>query len=65
MKFTLYKGFHLTQPLGLGTHNNPGYPKGDVISNIKKEVEEIPGEKEAKEIKETVNKVKNFTKILK
>ena len=39
--------------------------KGDVISDLKKEVEEIPGLKEAKKIKETVNQVKNLTKILK
>ena len=39
--------------------------KGSLISEIKKEVEEIPGLKEAKEIKETVDKVKNVTKILK
>jgi TatA/E family protein of Tat protein translocase len=39
--------------------------KGDLISDIKKEVEEIPGLKEAKGIKEAVNKVKNITKFLK
>jgi len=39
--------------------------KGNLISDIKKEVEEIPGLKEAKEIKETVDKVKNVTKFLK
>jgi TatA/E family protein of Tat protein translocase len=39
--------------------------KGDLISDIKKGVEEIPGLKEAKEIKETVDKVKNVTKFLK
>jgi len=39
--------------------------KGGLISGIKKEVAEIPGLKEAKEIKETVDKVKNITKILK
>lgn len=39
--------------------------KGNLISDIKKGVEEIPGLKEAKEIKETVDKVKNITKILK
>jgi hypothetical protein len=31
---------------------------------LKKEVEEIPGLKEAREIKETANKIKNITKIL-
>ena len=39
--------------------------KGDLISDLKKEVEEIPGLKEAKQIKETAEKVKSFTKFLK
>jgi len=39
--------------------------KGNLISEIKKEVEEIPGLKEAKEIKETADKVRNITKIFK
>jgi sec-independent protein translocase protein TatA len=39
--------------------------KGDVISDIKKEVEGIPGLKEAKAIKKTANKIRNITKILK
>jgi TatA/E family protein of Tat protein translocase len=39
--------------------------KGNLISDIKKEVEEIPGLKEVKEIKETVDKVKSITKFLK
>ena len=39
--------------------------KGNLISDIKKEVEEIPGLKEAKEIKETADKVRNITKIFK
>ncbi len=39
--------------------------KGGLISEIKKEVEEIPGLKEAKEIKETADKVKSITKIFK
>ncbi len=39
--------------------------KGNLISDIKKGVEEIPGLKEAKEIKETADKVKNITKFLK
>ena len=38
--------------------------KGNLISDIKKEVEEIPGLKEVKEIKETADKVKSITKIL-
>jgi len=33
--------------------------------DIKKEVEEIPGLKEVKQIKETANKIKNIAKILK
>jgi sec-independent protein translocase protein TatA len=39
--------------------------KADLISGLKKEVEKIPGLREAKEIKETANKVKNITKMLK
>ena len=39
--------------------------KGNLISDIKKEVEEIPGLKEVKEIKEAADKVKSITKILK
>jgi len=39
--------------------------KGNLISDLKKEVEEIPGLKEAKEIKETADKLKNITKFLK
>jgi sec-independent protein translocase protein TatA len=39
--------------------------KGNLISDIKKGVEQIPGLKEAKEIKETAGKVKNITKFLK
>ena len=39
--------------------------KGSFLSDLKKEVEEIPGLKEAKEIKETADKVKNITKFLK
>jgi sec-independent protein translocase protein TatA len=42
-----------------------GNQKGNVISDLKKEVEGIPGLKEAKEIKEAADKFKNFTKILK
>lgn len=38
---------------------------GNLISDIKKEVEEIPGLKEAKEIKETADKVRSITKIFK
>ena len=39
--------------------------KGSLLSDLKKEVEEIPGLKEAKAIKETADKLKNITKILK
>jgi Sec-independent protein translocase protein TatA len=39
--------------------------KGNLVSDLKKKVEDIPGLKEAKEIKETANKVKNITKMLK
>jgi sec-independent protein translocase protein TatA len=39
--------------------------KGDLISDIKKGVEEIPGLKEVREIKETADKVKSITKMLK
>jgi TatA/E family protein of Tat protein translocase len=39
--------------------------KRDLISDIKKEVEEIPGLKEAKEIKEAADKVKSITRFLK
>ncbi len=39
--------------------------KGSLLSDLKKEVDEIPGLKEAKEIKETTDKIKNITKFLK
>jgi sec-independent protein translocase protein TatA len=39
--------------------------KGNIVSDIKKEVEGIPGFKEAREIKETAQKVKDITKLLK
>ena len=39
--------------------------KGNVISDIKKEVEDIPGLKEVKKIKETADQVKKITKFLK
>jgi sec-independent protein translocase protein TatA len=42
-----------------------GNQKGNVISDLKKEVGEIPGLKEAKEIKEAADKVKNITRFLK
>jgi len=49
----------------LGKEKGREDQKGDLISDLKKEVEEIPGLKEVKEIKETADKVKNITKILK
>lgn len=42
-----------------------GNQKGNLVSDLKKEVEEIPGLKEAKEIKETADKIKGITKFLK
>ena len=39
--------------------------KGNIVSDLKKEIEEIPGLKEVKEIKEAAEKVKNITRILK
>ena len=38
--------------------------KGNLISDLKKEVEDFPGLKEVKTIKETAEKVKNLTKLL-
>jgi sec-independent protein translocase protein TatA len=38
---------------------------GDLASDLKKEVEEFPGVKEIKEIKQAADKVRNLTKILK
>lgn len=39
--------------------------KGNLVSDLKKEVEEIPGLKEAREIKETADQVKKITKFIK
>ena len=39
--------------------------KGSLVSEIKKDIDEIPGLKEAREIKETTDKIKNITKLLK
>jgi sec-independent protein translocase protein TatA len=47
------------------TANEKGDQKKNLVSDLKKEAEKIPGLKEAKEIKETINQVKNITKILK
>jgi sec-independent protein translocase protein TatA len=49
----------------VGKEKDKGDQKGGLISDIKKGVEELPGLKEAKKIKETADKVKNITKILK
>jgi sec-independent protein translocase protein TatA len=49
----------------LGKEKGREDQKGNLVSDIKKEVEEIPGLKEVREIKETADKVKNITKILK
>ena len=37
--------------------------KGNVISDLKKEVEDLPGVKEVKEVKKTIDKVKDAVKI--
>ena len=42
-----------------------GDQKKNLVSDLRKEAEKIPGLKEVKEIKETVDQVKNITKILK
>jgi sec-independent protein translocase protein TatA len=39
--------------------------RGNLITDLKKEAEEIPGVKEVEEIKETADKVRNITKFLK
>ncbi len=39
--------------------------KGGLISDLKKEVDEIPGLKEVREIKETAQQVKKITKFIK
>ncbi len=48
-----------------GKEKDKDNQKGNLISDIKKEMEEIPGLKEAKEIKETAEKVKTITRIFK
>jgi len=50
---------------GIEKEKEKGNQKGDLISDLKKEVEEIPGLKEVKNIKETADKVKNIAKFLK
>jgi len=39
--------------------------KGSLVSEIKKDIDELPGVKEAREIKETTDKIKSVTKLLK
>ena len=50
---------------GIEKEKEKGNQKGNLISDLKKEVEEIPGLKEVKGLKETADKVKSITKILK
>ena len=38
--------------------------KGGLVSEIKKDIDELPGVKEAREIKETTDKIKSVTKLL-
>ena len=49
----------------LGKEKGREDQQGDLISDLKKEVEKIPGLKEVRKIKETANKVKSITKFLK
>jgi len=39
--------------------------KGSLVSEIKKDIDELPGVKEAREIKETTDKIRSVTKLLK
>ena len=48
-----------------GKEKNGEEKGGNLISDLKKEVEEIPGVKEARDIKEAADKVKTITRILK
>jgi sec-independent protein translocase protein TatA len=48
-----------------GKEEEKGDQKGSLISDLKKEVEQIPGLKEVKDIKKTADQVKNITKFLK
>ena len=41
-----------------------GAQKENLVSDLKKEIKEIPGLKEVKEIRETADKVKNIAKII-
>jgi len=42
-----------------------GDQKGNLLSDLKKDIGEIPGLKEVKDIKKTADQVKNITKFLK
>jgi len=48
-----------------GKEEEKGNQKGNLISDLKKEVEEIPGLKEVKDIKKTADQVKTITRFLK
>ncbi len=48
-----------------GKEKEKGDQKGNLVSDLKKEVEEIPGLKQVKDIKRTADQVKNITKFLK
>ena len=50
---------------GTEKEKEKGNQKGNLISDLKKDVEEIPGLKEVKDIKKTADQVKNITKFLK
>ncbi len=39
--------------------------KGNLVSEIRKDIHELPGLKEVKEIKDTANKIKSVTRLLK
>ena len=39
--------------------------KGSLVSEIKKDIDELPGVKDAREIKETTDKIRSVTKLLK
>jgi hypothetical protein len=43
----------------------PVVQDGNLISDLKKEVEDIPGLKEAQEIRKTAGQIKNLSKITK
>jgi TatA/E family protein of Tat protein translocase len=39
--------------------------KGNIVSEIKQEIDDLPGLKEARQVKETADTIKNVTKLLK